>query len=149
MTEIIKATINDLADLVNMGRAFFYEAQWHELYQWDDISASLVLTDLIENEAAFVYMAKQEGRSVGMASAVLYPLWYNTNILTAQEFFMYVQPDKRKGIGNKLKAKLEEEARKFGARTMAMGSVEALPALDTYYARSGYAPSEKTFIKRL
>lgn len=148
MTEIVKATIDDLKDLVTMGRAFFHEAQWQGLYEWDDLSAATVLEDLINNELALVYMAKQDGVSIGMASAVLYPLWYNTNILTAQEFFMYIQPDKR-GAGTKLKNTLEQAAREKGARTMAMGSVEALPSLDTYYARSGYAPSEKTFIKRL
>jgi len=148
MTDIIKATIDDLNDLVTMGCAFFHEAQWQDLYEWDNNSASLVLADLIQNPEAVVYMAKQDGISIGMAAAVLYPLWYNTNIKVAQEFFMYVRPEKR-GVGTKLKNKLEEEAIKMGARTMAMGSVEALPALDKYYARSGYAPSEKTFIKRL
>lgn len=148
MVDIIKATIDDLKDLIEMGRAFFYEAQWQDLYEWDNISASSVLEDLINDSKALVYLAKKDGVAIGMAAAVLYPLWYNTNILTAQEFFMYVIPEQR-GIGTKLKNKLEEEARLNGARTMAMGSVEALPSLDTYYARSGYAPSEKTFIKRL
>lgn len=149
MTQIIKATIQDLKDLVHMGRDFFYEAQWGELYKWDDISAVSALEDLINNPLAIVYMAKEDGISIGMAAAVLYPLWYNTKVLVAQEFFLYVLPEKRTGIGHKLKLKLEEDAIKLGAVTMAMGSVEALPSLDTYYARSGYAPSEKTFIKRL
>ncbi len=148
MTDIIKATIADLNDIVEMGCAFFHEAQWQELYEWDNISAASVLEDLINNPQAIVYMAKQDGESIGMAAAVLYPLWYNINIQVAQEFFMYVKPEKR-GVGTKLKNKLESIAAEMGARTMAMGSVEALPALDTYYARSGYAPSEKTFIKRL
>lgn len=149
MTHILKATSEDLKDLVTMGRAFFYEAEWDKLYEWDNLAAASALEDLINNESAIVYMAKENDMSIGMAAAVLYPIWYNPDILVAQEFFMYVQPDKRKGCGHKLKAKLEEEAIRMGARTMAMGSVEALPSLDTYYARSGYSPSEKTFIKRL
>lgn len=148
MTEIIKATIDDLPDLVTMGRAFFHEAQWHKLYEWSNESASIALTDLIKNPQAIVYLAKQESIAIGMAAAVLYPLWYNTDIKVAQEFFLYVKPEKR-GIGTKLKNKLEEVAIEMGAITMAMGSVESLPSLDTYYARSGYFPSEKTFIKRL
>ncbi len=149
MTEITKATLEDLPSLVNMGRAFFHEAEWQKLYEWDDISASSALEDLLNNELAIIYIAKQDDIPIGMAAALLYPLWYNTNILVGQEFFLYVQPDKRNGTGHKLKLKLEEDAIKLGARTMGMGSVEALPSLDTYYARSGYAPSEKSFIKRL
>lgn len=130
-----------------MGRAFFYEAEWDKLYQWDDLSAAVALEDLINNPNAIVYIVKDKD-PIGMGAAVLYPLWYNTTIMTAQEFFMYIQPEKR-GMGTKLKKKLEETAKEMGAVTMVMGSVEALPPLDIYYARSGYAPSEKTFIKRL
>lgn len=149
---ITKAIITDVEDLVRMGRAFFHEAEWHKLYTWDDEDAGKVLTDLISNPDAIVYIAKEMGVAIGMASALTYPLWYNTKIKTAQEFFLYVDPDRRKDsgrVGHRLKTKLEEDARAMGAETMAMGSVEAMPALDMYYARSGYAPSEKTFIKRL
>ena len=132
-----------------MGREFFHEAEWHKLYEWSDISSSVALSDLINNENAAIFVAKDNDVTIGMGAMVVYPLWYNLDVKVAQEFFLYVHPDKRNGVGHKLKLKLEEEAIRLGATTMAMGSVESLPSLDTYYARSGYSPSEKTFIKRL
>lgn len=149
MTEISKATLNDISSLMQMGEAFFYEAGWHTLYEWDEKSASYALIELVNNPQAAVYIAKQDGEPIGMASALLYPLWYNHNITTFQEFFLYVKPIHRNGIGHKLKQKLEDEAKERGARTVVMGSVEDMPNLDTYYARFGYRPSEKSFIKRL
>lgn len=149
MAEIIKATLEDLDSLISMGYAFFLEAKWDEFYEWDDLSASSALIKLINNPDAIVYVAKENGIAIGMASALLYPLWYNTNIITGQEFFLYVQPDKRNGVGHKLKSQLESDIRDKGARTGIMGSVETMPSLDEYYIRSGYALSEKTFIKRL
>ncbi len=149
MTDIFKATLSDLDDLVEMGRVFFYEAGWNTLYEWNDSSAALALTNLINNEDGIVYIAKKDGVSVGMASALLYPIWYNNEIIVAQEFFLYVEPEHRNGIGHKLKSQIEEEACNRGARTMAFGSVEGMPSLNNYYARTGYAPSEHTFIKRL
>lgn len=146
---IEKATLSDLNDLVTMGRDFFYEAEWDKLYEWNDSSAAIALTNLINNPDGIVYLAKKENQSIGMASALLYPIWYNTDIITAQEFFFYVMPEYRKGTGHLLKTEIENEAQLRGARTMVFGSVEGMPSLNNYYARTGYIPSEHTFIKRL
>lgn len=149
MAEIIKATLEDLSDLVNMGRAFFYEAKWDKFYQWDDFSASSALTKLITNPNAIVLIARKDGAAIGMASALLYPLWYNDKILTGQEFFLYVEPERRKGIGHILKSQLEDEIKARGALTSIMGSVESMPALGEYYAKTGYELTERTYMKRL
>jgi ribosomal protein S18 acetylase RimI-like enzyme len=147
--EIRKATHEDLEDLVRMGRAFFYEAKWdNQGIEWNDEAARLTLADMLEKEDNIIYMAHTE-IAIGMIAGVIYPVWYNHNIKMAQEFFWYVIPEKRRGVGLKLLKALEEEIKARGIKTFAMLSVETMPSLDSLYIREGYAPSEKTFIKRL
>lgn len=147
--EVSKACIEDLSSLVEMGRAFFYEAKWDNLYKWDDDSARPVLEDFITNESAVVYVARKDDTIIGMACALLYPLWYNNAEIVAQELFLYVKPEHRRGVGHKLALKLEESAKEKGARAMVMGSVEAMPSLEEYYRKCSYSPSERTYIKGL
>lgn len=149
--EILKATTQDLPDIVKMGRKFFYEAKWQEVYKWDNEEATIALSSLIGNPDVIMLIAK-DTKTIGMVAGMIYPLWYNPKIKTAQELYLYVTPERRhslSGVGHRLKTYLEEEVRIRGVNTMVMGSVEAMPNLDKYYARCGYAPSEKTYIKRL
>ncbi len=68
----------------------------------------------------------------------------------AQEWFWYITPEKRNfnGLGVRLLLRLEAEIKKRGIDIINMQSQESLPALDSLYARLGYRPAEKTFIKR-
>lgn len=146
---ISKATHLDLPDLVNMGRDFFYEAKWDEQgIEWDDKASEKTLSMMLEDENNIIFIAKTEV-AIGMICGVIYPVWYNHNVNMAQEFFWYVKPEKRRGVGLKLLEALEKEVKARGVKTFAMLSVESMPKLDDLYVKCGYAPSEKTFIKRL
>jgi len=146
---ILKATKSDLSDLVKMGRAFFYEAQWDKVgIKWDDESAFTALEGMLEDEDTIIFIAK-ENKAIGMIGGLIYPVWYNLKMKMAQEFFWYVTPEKRKGVGIKLLSALEQEVKSRGIVPFTMLSVEGMPELQQLYSRLGYAPSERTFIKRL
>lgn len=132
-----------------MGNAFFYEAQWDKVgIQWNDESALTALSGMINDDNTIIFIAKED-EAIGMIGGVIYPVWYNLKMNMAQEFFWYVKPEKRKGVGIKLLQALESEVKSRGVEPFSMLSVEGMPELDGLYSRLGYAPSEKTFIKRL
>jgi GNAT superfamily N-acetyltransferase len=147
--EITQATLEDLDSIVKMGGAFFAEAAWEAPLVWDDKQAEEPLKDLIENEDAIMLIARKESEIIGMVGGLVYPVWYNPSILMGQEFFWYVKPEHRCGVGARLLTELEKEAKEKGAVIFEMMSMESMPSLDGFYNRFGYKSSEKTFIKRL
>ena len=132
-----------------MGGKFFAEAKWKAPLVWSDKSAAIALTDLIENPDAIVLIAKKDGESIGMVGGMVYPVWYNSDIIMGQEFFWYVKPEERRGVGKKMLDELERIAKEKGAVIFEMMSMDAMPSLDKFYTKVGYEPSEKIFIKRL
>lgn len=147
MIVIEKATIKDMPQIAKMGKAFFKEAGWEDVAEWDDEAAFDALLKTIENHTVFV--AKKGDETIGMISAILTPLWFNPKYVNAQEFFWYVKPEERGGVGLKLYYALEDEVRKLGAQSLTMLSVKAMPSLDNLYKKLGYRPAENTFMKRL
>jgi len=146
---IRKALEKDLTTLTEMGRIFFMEAAWGDVCEWDDLAAYESLFNMIEADNSIILVAEQGEKIIGMVGAVLFPLWFNPAVKMGQEFFMYVKPEYRGGVGMKLMEALESAAKDEGVHGFAMLSVENLPSLDKFYLRQGYRPSEKTFIKRL
>lgn len=148
--EISKATIDDLPDLVSMGEAFFDEAKWHSIYgEWDDTQASEALSDLINDDNAILFMARADGKSVGMIGGYLSPFWLKKTTRMITEFYWYVQPEYRGRVGILLKNALDSIAREEGAEVSQMSSLAEIPEVEALYGRMGYELREKIYIKRL
>lgn len=144
------AVLSDVPRLVELGSKFFQEAAWSDIAEWDDNATATALSGLIENPECIMLVAGGE-EIVGMISSLIFPLWFNPNILVAQEWFWYILPEMRGvgGIGVKLLLALEEEIQKRGVHISNFQSQESMPSLDSLYIRLGYRPAEKTFIKRI
>lgn len=145
---IEKANEKDIPELLKMGECFFVEAKQNEFFEWDEGNFHLALKDLTKNPFVFL-VARNKDEIIGAVCAILFPLWFNRSIIVAQELFLYVKPESRKGIGLKLLKKLEEEVKNRNAKNLIMLSFEEMPSLDKLYERNGYRKSEKTVIKRL
>lgn len=145
------ATAADLPRLVAMGRAFFAEAAWADVARWDDDGALSALDAMVDADNGVILVAEEDGRIVGMAAACLCPLWFCPDELTGQEWFWYVEPDARHGVGRALLDALEAAVKARGARTFTMLAVASLRghALDRLYQRRGYRPGERSYVKRL
>lgn len=149
MLKIIKAQLEDLPALVEMGGKFFAEAGWDKITDWHSPSAHDALHQLILSDIGLVLVAKDGTDVVGMAGAITVPLWFNPEVKMTQELFWYVKPEQRKGVGKKFLDAFESAAIAQDATAMTMMSVAQLNSLDDFYMRCGYRASEKTFIKRL
>lgn len=150
-TGVRRAIHADIPALLRMGRAFFEESGFEAESSYDEASVTATLTHLLDGGGA-VFIAEKNGRAVGIAAALAYPFYFNTNCRAGQELFWWLDPAHRGGVlGVRMLKAMEKWARDEGCHTFMMISLPSLtesPAAKLY-ARMGYRPSECNFIKRM
>jgi GNAT superfamily N-acetyltransferase len=148
---IRRAEARDLPQMVEMGRAFHAEAGWPGLIEWDDAGAHASLAAMLDSEQSVMLVADDGERVCAMAAAVVCDVWFSPGQRSGQEWFWYVRPDARKGVGVLLLDALERAVKAKGAATFTMLAVSGLraEALARVYRRRGYRPAEQTFMRRL
>jgi GNAT superfamily N-acetyltransferase len=153
MIEIRRAKHEDLNRVLELGREFFGESPFAGLAPWDDDSFVTTIAAFLSEavEGSLLVAQRADGSIVGMAGAVIFPLYFNMNFRMAQEIFWFVQPDERKGAGTALLDALEVETRKMGADVFMSASLAGKrdKALDRVYQRRGYTPAENIYMRRL
>lgn len=151
MTAIRPATLDDIPAIAEMGERFHTEAGWGDIadYNIDDCAKSLA--QMIETELGIVLVAEKEGRIVGIAGGLIFPLYFNHAHKSGQELFLYVEPGLRDGVGGKLLSALECEARRVGGKSWAMIALDKVnpEATGRLYRRHGYRAAEHSWIRRL
>ena len=98
------------------------------------------------------WIAEEDGRPVGACGAVLFPLWWAEGIRLCQELFWWITPEARgTGASAGLLRAMEEWASENGARYHFMVCLEDENAgrVGKLYRRSGYRPTEHSFLKEL
>ena len=143
------AVAADLPALVEMGAAFHGEAQWaSDIAAFDpDTFADLCVA---LNEHGVLLVADIEGDAVGMIGGGFLPAWFNRASHVAQELFLYVRPEHRRGAGARLMLKMIDECRARGATTLFASAIaNGSPDVDDIYRRLGFAPTERAYSKVL
>lgn len=107
MYKIEKATLVDLPQCLVCAEKFinFYG------FTWNLESATKTMEHILD-QGTFI-IAKEEGKVIGGAAAVLIPNPWNSNELIFQELFWWVEEDYRAGsVGIRLLLELEKQAPK-------------------------------------
>lgn len=97
-------------------------------------------------------VAELGSKIIGIAGAVAYPFYFNSEHKTGQEMFWWINEEHRKeNIGSLVLKELEEWARGTGCKTFSMISLESLrpESVGKLYVRAGYRASEHSYIKEL
>jgi RimJ/RimL family protein N-acetyltransferase len=97
-----------------------------------------------------VICIKKDGK--GVILGIIYPLFYNPNVLVAQELGWWVEPKYRNtSLGIKLLKEFEAEAKQRGAEKVIMFYLEAQTPtkIKQILQRVGYSPSEYNMVKDL
>ena len=141
---IREATERDIPVLVEMGREFFKLTGLPIEYSGDSVAK--MIGNLIDGESAVVFVDEEVKSAI---AGLVYPFYFNTDILSGNEMFWWVSPEKR-GTGIKLMDKLEEWARDKGADLFQMTCLhEGHEKIGSYYQRRGYKPTEHNFMRSL
>ena len=142
---IRKAALSDIPKIIEMGRRFYEASGYKDITEFDPES----LEQTLRNSGAIILVAEKES-VVGMAGALVYPFYFNSKHLTAQEMFWWVDPEHR-GIGSLLFDALLEEVKKSGAKSLSMIALENLnpERVGEFYKSRGFRPSDRSYIKRI
>lgn len=149
---IRRATHDDLDQMIRLGVAFYQESPFAALVEWDEESfVKTISAFLSESINGVLLVVQREDALVGIAGAVIFPLYFNMNFRVGQEMFWFVQPDERNGAGAALLDALEAETTKLGADVFMSACLAGKreKALDRVYQRRGYVPSENTYMRKL
>lgn len=142
----------DVPEVMEMGRAFFEESPFTSFASWDEGSFQLTVLSMLSGSApGGLLVAEDDGKLVGMAAYVIFPLYFNMRVQIAQEVFWYCLPEHRNGVGSDLMDALEAEAKRKGASVFigANMSGERDAAFARLYRRRGYVRGENTHLRIL
>jgi predicted N-acetyltransferase YhbS len=148
---IRNATPDDFAIIADMGEHFHTEGGLSALAAYDRQSIMDLLAMLTDAPNGLLLVAEADGAIVGMAGGMVFPVYFNAAVKIGQEFFWWVQPEHRRGVGGLLKRALEDAAREAGAAHWFMIALETVrpAAVGALYRRDGYRAWEHSYMKEL
>ena len=143
---------DDLPAYVEMAAAFHANMPASDIIPFDPDGTAAFLTGLLDKNNFLVLLAEVDGVPVGIAGAALYPMYFSPDSVVVQEMWWWLSPHCRgSGAAQSMYKHIENWARQSGAVAMFMvalhdANVERMAKM---YARSGFRPMERTFIKGL
>ena len=146
------ATADDLPQYIELARMFHVASPMHNVIAFDDKGYSQFFLNALEQPTVGIWLAEIDGEVVGIAGALLYPMYFSPNNLVAQELWWWLTPKSRgSGAGAKMFKQIEDWAKDNGAAAVFMIALEDSRAkkMEHLYARAGFRPMERTFIKEV
>lgn len=136
---------SDKPELFRMGEAFFKASGYSsEMGNWNPELLGTVLDNLIAAECVLI----SDGGIIGWVN---FPV-FMTGAQVAQELFWWVDEGKRgSGLAVKLLKAAEAKAKEQGSRAIMMLCLDDLDGnrVADLYAKMGYRPRERTFMRAL
>lgn len=136
---IREATVEDIPDLLRMGRDFAEEAGVARRVGWSDESAEALLRQLVEVPHGILLRS-----DTGMIGGVVFPHPFSGQLVFQEMFWRSHGRD-----GLRLLRQAEAMARDLGATRSLMIGMDTMPNTERLYARLGYAPGERVYHKEL
>ena len=149
---IRKATADDLQQYAVLAQAFHAASPMHGSIEFDEQGYSQFYLSSLENDGVGLWLAEIDGQIVGICGAVAYPLYFNPSGLVVQELWWWLTPEARgSGAGKQMFHTIEAWASEKGASAIFMIALEdeRSKKMENVYARAGYRPMERTFIKEV
>lgn len=107
-----------------------------------------IIEGILKNESIICICEEGKGVIIG----IVYPTFWNPDVLVAQEIGWWVEPEYRKtSLGIRLLTQFEERAREKGAQKCYMIALESSSPdkVGGIYEKSGYSLLEHTYMKGL
>jgi GNAT superfamily N-acetyltransferase len=145
------ATLDDVPTIAALGELFHAEAGWSDIAEYVPADCEKTLAMLVNSDDGILIVAEDEGAIIGMAGGLAHPFYFNHAHKTGMEFFWWVKPGRRNGLGAQLLDAMESQANAKGCQSWAMIALDKVnPELTgRFYRMRGYRASEHSWIKRL
>lgn len=147
-----RATLADLPDILRMGAAFHAASPVHQSIPFASDSLQQFCEQAFDNTEVGFWVAADGDRIAGMAAAVIFPSYFNHTATIVQELFWWVDSDARgTGAGKQLIESIEQWAADLDAKAVFMIALadKNEEKMQNVYARRGYRPLERTFIREV
>lgn len=147
-----KATDKDLNQYVTLAQAFHKASPMHGQIDFDVDGYSKFYLSSLENDGVGVWLAEINNEIVGICGAVAYPLYFNPSAIVVQELWWWLTPKSRgSGAGKEMFKQIESWAKKKNASALFMIALEdnRSKKMENLYARAGFKPIERTFMKEV
>lgn len=146
---ISEMTYADVDRVTEMGARFLAEGPYGGIIKDRPKQARRLAIVLTLKNDAKVLVARDKGRAIGLFAFVLHPSLFSGEQV-AGELMWYVEPEHRAGgVGLRLLAEAEREAKALGAAAMNLTAPAGGPDLGEMYGRCGYQKVEVAFQRRL
>lgn len=146
------ARAEDLDVFVEVGRKFHETSPLRDSVVFDPDGFATFFLQSLDNPMIAMWAAEEDGAIRGCAGAMAYPLYFAPTNTVVQELFWWTDKEYRgKNIGAFLYSAIESWSREKGASHLFMIALEneRSESMAKLYARSGFAPMERTFMKGL
>lgn len=143
-----EAIESDIPRIVEMCARLTARSGYTRLLEYDIDSVVLTVSELIESDSGVVLVYEDE-KVAGVVAALIFPMYLNRNHLTAQELWMWVDPEYRGRAGKDLMKGLEDAVRKKGAKSLSVTAQHTIrpEATGRLYRRAGFYPTDYTYMK--
>ena len=148
--EVRRAETADMPSCLDMTARFHAASPISGVAPFDRDGMAVTLRGMMVNPRAGIWLALLDGKPVGIAGALLYPLYFNPAYEVAQELFWWLNPEARgSGGGEKLFQNVQIWAKDKGASAVFMIALadDRVDKMDKFYRRAGFQPMERTYMK--
>lgn len=150
MIEVRSAKPVDLSSCLDMTARFHAASPISDAAPFDRDGMAVTMREMLANPRAGVWLALIDGQPVGIAGALLYPLYFNPVYEVVQELFWWLNPEARgSGAGEKLFRSVQDWAKDTGAIAVFMVALDddRVNKMDKFYRRAGFRPMERTYMR--
>lgn len=140
---------NDITNIIELSREFYYETESDRYYGFDTGTIRFVLLVAVSNN----HMITDGEHGVFLFN--IYPSFYDLNELILSEIFFYVRKDigemRRGRIAYQLLKRIDDEAEARGIRHISINNLIRYKneKVDRLYKRFGYQHRENSYMKEV
>lgn len=150
MISVRRAEPADLPSCLDLTARFHAASPISGVAPFDRDGMAVTLREMMVNPRAGVWLAILDGQPVGIAGALMYPLYFNPAYEVVQELFWWLNPEARgSGAGENLFQSIQDWAKDMGANVIFMVALDdsRVGKMDKFYKRAGFHPMERTYMK--
>jgi GNAT superfamily N-acetyltransferase len=146
------AIAEDFPRYLPLAQAFHAASPVHGVIPFDDEGYANFFLQAVQNPSMGVWLAEDDGKIVGIAGALLYPMYFSPSSMVVQELWWWLTPQVRgKGAGKAMYDMIESWAIANNATALFMIALEddRVGKMANLYTRKGFRPMERTFIREV